>query len=785
MIGRERERARLRSDFDDVVATSGCRLFTLIGPAGIGKSRLVADFLEHVVDGNATVAGGRALSYGEGITYWPLVEMLVHLGIEPSDAIRSSPAETQLATRALLEERARDAAAGARDRRPALGGGADARSRRARRRLVARCADPRCSAWRDRSFSMSGRAGVAGSSTPRPSCSSHSPTQRRAGWQTAFWPISSWTARRGRASWRPPQGNPLFLEEMAALAREADGTVDVPPTIRALLQARLDALNHDERVVVDRGAVEGQVFHRGAVTALAPATPQVDVPGQLLSLVRKEVVRPDRAVIPGDDAFRFRHLLIRDTAYEGLPKAVRADLHERFADWLDANVELVEQDEIVGYHLERASRYRVELDAADSGSAGLARRAAERLGRAGRAALERGDFHATSAGESHAPRAGARRRPCTAAPPDPRSRRRPHRDAGARRRGRPPAGRACGGRRPRSRARNRPEDPERPDGRRSTSCSRDSTRRRTSSRRAGDLVGLGRGECARAWVYWGACRMSDAHSAWRSAREHLLNAGSTILARDVVFGLCLSAAFGGSDAEAFLRLLDELEDETARAGPVISTMLRSFRARWRYAMGEVDARCGPRSARGGDGVARAGGRVTATWRAGRLERIVIPMLDGDLDGMEAGDAVGGRRGRSRRPCTTPTRSRYGRWGCACSATPTVRSRSSQEARGLAAPDDVADQLQLDLAEAYARALTGDGEHAWRSSRGHATGRKGPTWRRRGLHHEFVEARIRLALGDVDGARRLLAGLAERYARRGLRRYAERYRRDLTELDGSP
>src|SRR4029079_2187082 len=84
MIGRERERARLRSDFDDVVATSSCRLFTLIGPAGIGKSRLVADFLEHVVDGSATVAGGRALSYGEGITYWPLVRMLVHLGLGPS-----------------------------------------------------------------------------------------------------------------------------------------------------------------------------------------------------------------------------------------------------------------------------------------------------------------------------------------------------------------------------------------------------------------------------------------------------------------------------------------------------------------------------------------------------------------------------------------------------------------------------------------------------------------------------------------------------------------------------
>jgi hypothetical protein len=119
MIGRERERARLRSDFEDVVATSSCRLFTLIGPAGIGKSRLVADFLERL-DGSATVAGGRALSYGEGITYWPLVEMLVQLGVEPSEAIRSSPAETQLATRALLEERARGRPVGA----PTESGGA-------------------------------------------------------------------------------------------------------------------------------------------------------------------------------------------------------------------------------------------------------------------------------------------------------------------------------------------------------------------------------------------------------------------------------------------------------------------------------------------------------------------------------------------------------------------------------------------------------------------------------------------------------------------------------------
>ena len=90
-----------------MTTTSSCRLFTLIGPAGVGKSRLVADFLDGIGD-VATVARGRALSYGEGITYWPLVEMLVQLGIEPGEVIRSSPADTQLATRALLERLAEE-----------------------------------------------------------------------------------------------------------------------------------------------------------------------------------------------------------------------------------------------------------------------------------------------------------------------------------------------------------------------------------------------------------------------------------------------------------------------------------------------------------------------------------------------------------------------------------------------------------------------------------------------------------------------------------------------------
>jgi tetratricopeptide (TPR) repeat protein len=139
--------------------------------------------------------------------------------------------------------------------------------------------------------------------------------------------------------------------------------------------------------------VEGEIFHRGAVEALAGGEP--DVPARLAALVRKELVRPERAQLRGDDAYRFRHLLIRDAAYEALPKAVRAELHERFADWLEKRGgDLVELDEILGYHLERAHRYRVELGPPDAGAAELAGRASDRLAAAGRRAYERGDLSA-------------------------------------------------------------------------------------------------------------------------------------------------------------------------------------------------------------------------------------------------------------------------------------------------------------------------------------------------------------------------------------------------------
>ena len=134
------------------------------------------------------------------------------------------------------------------------------------------------------------------------------------------------------------------------------------------------------------------MFHRGAVEALAPT--EGDVSGVLTSLVRTELIRPDHPQIPGQDAFRFRHILIRDAAYNALPKTERADLHERFAGWLERHgASLPELDEILGYHLERACRYRAELGVREEDGR-LPAAARRRLTRAGERALLRSDYSA-------------------------------------------------------------------------------------------------------------------------------------------------------------------------------------------------------------------------------------------------------------------------------------------------------------------------------------------------------------------------------------------------------
>jgi tetratricopeptide (TPR) repeat protein len=173
---------------------------------------------------------------------------------------------------------------------------------------------------------------------------------------------------------------------------DAFGEVDVPPTIQALLAARIDRLEPGERAVIQCGAVEGRLFHRRAVLELAPEDLRPAVGAHLLALVRKQLVRPDRALFPGDDGFRFAHILVRDAAYTAASKETRAGLHQRYAEWLQGvSSEAGETNEIVAYHLEQAAKFSAQLGRPNRA---LERRAGSKLGEAGIRALERGDIPA-------------------------------------------------------------------------------------------------------------------------------------------------------------------------------------------------------------------------------------------------------------------------------------------------------------------------------------------------------------------------------------------------------
>jgi predicted ATPase len=145
------------------------------------------------------------------------------------------------------------------------------------------------------------------------------------------------------------EGNPLFLGETVRmlvdeglLQREGEEwvaggavtTVEVPPTIQALLAARIERLRTDERSVVERAAVIGKQFYRGAVADLVAPPVRREIDGHLEALRRKDMVEPEGTYWIDEPVYRFHHALIRDAAYRSLLKEARADLHERFADWL-------------------------------------------------------------------------------------------------------------------------------------------------------------------------------------------------------------------------------------------------------------------------------------------------------------------------------------------------------------------------------------------------------------------------------------------------------------------
>ena len=191
------------------------------------------------------------------------------------------------------------------------------------------------------------------------------------------------------------EGNPFFLEQMVAMLDEPAGlSAGLPPTIQALLAARIDALPSPERAVLDRAAIEGGTFHTDAVARLLPADAANGLEERLASLTRRQLLRPAQSELPGEEAYRFAHILIRDVAYSLVSKAARADLHEGYAAWFDERGDEA-RDELVGYHLEQAHRIHAELHpAARERRRPLASTASRRLGTAGRAALDRGDLPA-------------------------------------------------------------------------------------------------------------------------------------------------------------------------------------------------------------------------------------------------------------------------------------------------------------------------------------------------------------------------------------------------------
>jgi class 3 adenylate cyclase/tetratricopeptide (TPR) repeat protein len=394
LVGRERERQRLWRDYEDAVADRACRLFTLLGPAGIGKSRLVADFVERVGD-SADVLRGRCLPYGEGITYWPLVEMLAPLRIDPEDVVASTPQETRVAVRRLLEERA--------STRPQVVVLDDLQwAEPVFVDLVEHVADlsrgaPIFLLCVARTEMLETRPDWGGGKLNATSLLLEPlPEDEREALIDALLGAGSLEPDVRDRIVEASAGYPLYVEEMLAMLREQRGEeIAVPPTIQALLQARIDGLASDVRVVLERGAIEGEVFQRGGVVELVPDSVRGEVDTHLAGLIRRELIWPEPALVPDEEAYRFRHILVREVVYESMPKALRAELHERFAGWLeerngDSGFEL---DEIAGYHLEQALIFGRELGVRDEELAG---RTARRLLAAGLGALGRADLPAAA-----------------------------------------------------------------------------------------------------------------------------------------------------------------------------------------------------------------------------------------------------------------------------------------------------------------------------------------------------------------------------------------------------
>jgi class 3 adenylate cyclase/tetratricopeptide (TPR) repeat protein len=442
MVGRGEELSVLTDALARATTTRTCQVVTVVAPAGTGKSRLLHEF---VARSSARALRGRCLSYGEGLTFWPLAQVAREAaGISYDDP--SAEAQQKLST-VLGDAGAEvvDRIAGAIGLSPATYPVEETfwATRRflellsAGQPLLVLIDDIH---WAERTFldlirsvatDLAGVPVVLACSARPELFDTHpdwnQPMENHA--VLTLRPLSEDESAEVASNLLgtpdldqevrkkivdTAEGNPLFVEQMLSmllddgilerddrgrwvLVREV-GATTVPPTIHALLSARLDRLGPMDRVVAERGAVIGQVFFRGAVEELSPDEVRRHIDESLRSLTRRELVEPHESTFAGQEAYRFMHLLIREAAYHGLLKRTRAELHVRFIDWLErvAPDRVLEFEEIRGYHLEQAFFTLQQLAPNDEEVWQIGVRGAGYLSSAGRRALARGDIPAAA-----------------------------------------------------------------------------------------------------------------------------------------------------------------------------------------------------------------------------------------------------------------------------------------------------------------------------------------------------------------------------------------------------
>ena len=447
MVGRTSELRDLLEAFERASRERRCVLATVIGEAGVGKTKLVVELLAQIGD-RAHVGEGRCLSYGEGITYWPIAQAIRQLAA----IAETDPKDLALRKLAALSDGSVDAASVV-DRVSTAMGLAEAPFSKEEiawgfRKLLEHVASDHPLVivlddiqWAQRTL-LEAVASVATRATSAPLlfvCSARpefeddgsglgteraidrvsvrlEPLSPDEGGSliTALLGGSGIPVESATLILSAAEGNPFFLEQMLASWQEdgtlvpgpegwqlsaSAGSLSVPPSIKALLAARLDGLAELDRAVLERGAVVGQVFPRAAVEAMSPEEVRHRVGTTLGTLARIRLVRPDDASPPEDPAFAFVHLLVRDAAYSGILKRLKADLHERFAKWLRARAadRLTELEEIVGFHFEQAYRNLAELGPPDEHALELRGRGAEHLLTSAHRAFAMSDMRAAAA----------------------------------------------------------------------------------------------------------------------------------------------------------------------------------------------------------------------------------------------------------------------------------------------------------------------------------------------------------------------------------------------------